>query len=85
MIGGFFFFLIQTIEVVTFSFRGWCMLGVFLLLPFTRQGHKPQDLLSQCDGTHVCTDKTSVYAFIRSFGGMESETMLTPRELITSV
>ena len=34
----------------------WCMLGVFLLLAFTRLGHECQDLLSPCDGMHVCTD-----------------------------
>ena len=33
-----------------------CMLGVFLLPAFTRLGHKCQDLLSPCDGRHVCTD-----------------------------
>ena len=49
-------FFNPTTEAVTFCLRGWCMLGVFLLLPFTRQGHECQDLLSLCDGTHVCTD-----------------------------
>ena len=29
--------------------------GCFLLLAFTRQGHACQDLLSLCDGVHVCT------------------------------
>ena len=32
------------------------MLGVLLLLAFTRLGHECQDLLSLCDGMHVCTD-----------------------------
>ena len=32
------------IEVVTFRLRGWCMLGVFMLLAFTRLGHDCQDL-----------------------------------------
>ena len=32
------------------------MLGVFLLLAFTRLGHECQDLLSLCDGMYVCTD-----------------------------
>ena len=32
-----------TIEVVTFRLRGWCLLGVFLLLAFTRLGHEYQD------------------------------------------
>ena len=57
------------------------MLGVFLLLAFTRPGHECEDLLSPCDGMHVCTHYTSVYTLIRkSFGGMESEPMLIPRE-----
>ena len=57
------------------------MLGVFLLLAFTCLGHECQDLLSPCHGMHVCKDKTSVYTLIRkSFGGMESEPMLTRRE-----
>ena len=59
------FFLNPTIEVVTLHLCGWCMLGVFLLLPFIRQGHECQDLLSLCDGTHVSTDKTLVYNLIR--------------------
>ena len=46
--------LYTTIEVVTFCFRGWCVLGVFLLPAFIRLGHECQDLLSACDGTHVC-------------------------------
>ena len=33
-------FSYQTIEVATFSLRGWCMLGVFLLPAFTRLGHE---------------------------------------------
>ena len=45
-----------TIEVVTFRLRGWCMLGVFLLPAFTPPKHERQDLLSPCDGMHVCTD-----------------------------
>ena len=62
------------------------MLGVFLLPAFTRLGHERQDLLSPCDEMHVCTDWTSVYTLIRrSFGGMEFEPMLTPREKISSL
>ena len=58
-----------TIEVVTFHLHGWCMLGVFLLPAFTRLWHECQDLLSPCDGMHVCTDYTSVYTLIqKSFG-----------------
>ena len=45
-----------TIEVVTFRLRGWCMLGVLLLLVFTRLGHECQDLFGPCDGMHVSTD-----------------------------
>ena len=41
---------------VTFSLRGWCMPGVFLLPAFARLGHECQGLLSLCDGMHVCTD-----------------------------
>ena len=45
------------------------MLGVFLLPAFTRLGHECQDLLSPCDGMHVCTDYTSVYTLIRKSWG----------------
>ena len=77
----FFFFINPTIGVVTFCLNGWCMLGVYLLPAFTRLGHECQDLLSLCDGMHACTDWTSVYTLIqKSFGGMEPELMLTPRE-----
>ena len=38
-----------TNEVVTFSLCGRCMLGMFLLLAFTRVGHECQDLLSLCN------------------------------------
>ena len=48
-------FYVPTIEVVTFRLRGWCMLGVFLLPAFTRLGHECEDLLSLCDGMHVCS------------------------------
>ena len=66
-----------TIEVFTFHLHGWCMLGVFLLLVFTRLGHGCQDLLSPCDGMHVCTDKTLVFTLIRRvFLEMESEPMV---------
>ena len=43
------------ITVVTFRLRGRCMLGVFLLPAFTHLGRECQDLLSPCDGMHVCT------------------------------
>ena len=44
------------IEVVTFRLHGQCKLGVFLLPTFTRLGHECQDLLSLCNGMHVCID-----------------------------
>ena len=46
----------STIELVTFRLCGWYMLGVFLMLAFIRMGCECQDLLSPCDGMHVCTD-----------------------------
>ena len=49
-------FFNPAIEVVTFCLRGWCVLGVFLFPAFTCQGHEFQDLLSLCNGMHVCTD-----------------------------
>ena len=49
-------FLNPAIEVVTLHLRGWCMWGVFLMPAFTRLGHECQDLLSLCNGVHVCTD-----------------------------
>ena len=49
-------FFIRTIQVVTFCLHQWYKLGVFLLLAFTRLGHECQDLLSPCDGMHVCID-----------------------------
>ena len=49
-------FFNPTIKVVTFHLRGWCVLGVFLLLELTHLGHECQDLLSPCDEMHVCTD-----------------------------
>ena len=49
-------FLNATIEVVALHLCGWCMLGVFLLAAFTHLGHRCQDILSPCDGMHVCTD-----------------------------
>ena len=67
-------FFNPTIEVVTFWLREWCMLGVFLLSAFTHLGHECQDLLSLCDGMHVCTDYSSVYTLIlKHFGGNKSQ------------
>ena len=45
-----------TIEVVTLRLCGWCMLDVFFLPAVTCPGHERQDLLSPCDGMHMCTD-----------------------------
>ena len=74
-------FFNPTVEAVTFRLHGCCILGVFLLPAFTRLGHECQDLSSPCDGMHVCTDYASVYTLTRkSFRGMGSEPMLTPRE-----
>ena len=53
------------IEIDTFRLRRWFMLDVFLLLALIPEGHEYQDLQSECDGMHVCTDKTSVYILIR--------------------
>ena len=63
-----FCFFTPTIEVVTFRLCGWCMLGVFLLPAFTRLGNECQELLGPCDGMHVYTDWTSLYALIRVLG-----------------
>ena len=49
-------FFNPTIEVVTFRLRGSYVLGVFLLPAFTHLGYERQDLLSPCDGMHMCTD-----------------------------
>ena len=46
-----------TTEVITFCLHGWCMLGMFLLLAFTRLGHEFQDLMSLCNGMHACLDE----------------------------
>ena len=56
-----------TIEVVTFHFRGLCMLGVFSLPAFTRLGHECQDLLSPCDAVHVTLCAQTRPGFILSF------------------
>ena len=46
------------------------MLGVFLLPTLTCLGRECPDLLSPCDGMHVCTDKTWVCTLTRkSFFG----------------
>ena len=48
-----------TIEVFTFRLRRWCMLSAFSLSAFTHLWHECRDLLSPCDGMHVCTDHGS--------------------------
>ena len=60
-------FFNPTIGIVTFRLRGWCMLGVFLLLAFTRLGHECRDLLSPCDEMHVCTGQTGLYSHSKEF------------------
>ena len=45
-----------TNKVVTFCLQGFCILGVFLLPAFICLGHDCLDLLSRCNGMHVCTD-----------------------------
>ena len=52
----FWFFFNPAIEVITFRRRGWCILGVFLMPAFTCLGHECQNVLSPCDGMHVCID-----------------------------
>ena len=55
------------------------MLGVFLLAAFNHLGHENHDLLSLLDEMHRLK-RVLVYTLIRkSFGGMESESMLIPR------
>ena len=74
-------FFNPNIEVVTFPLRGRCLLVVFLLPAFTCLRDECQDLQSLCDGIHMCTGYTLVYTLIwKSFWGMESEPMLTPKE-----
>ena len=53
----------------------------FFLRAFTCLGHECQDLLSPCDGMHLCTDKTLVYTSSeRVFWGNGVRPMLTPRK-----
>ena len=55
---------------------------VYLLLAFTCQENECQDLLSPCNGMHVCTDQTSAYTLIHEYFREWSLTkpMLTLRE-----
>ena len=50
------FLHMNVLEVVTFHLPGWCMLGMLLLPAFTCPGYECKDLLSRCNGMHVCTD-----------------------------
>ena len=55
--------------------------GCVFVVGIHRLGHECQDLLTLCDGMHVCTDyRPWLILSSKSFGEMESETMLTPRE-----
>ena len=58
-------FFNPTKGVVTFCLHGLCILGVFLLLAFTRLGQECQDRLSLCDEMHKCKDWTSIYTLIQ--------------------
>ena len=49
-----FLFSLYNHSDVTFRLRGWCVLGVFLLLAFIRLGQECQDLLCLLR-LHVCT------------------------------
>ena len=61
------------------------MLGMFLLPAFTRLGHECPDLLSPCDGIHVCKDWTSVYTLIRKSLGNGVRTHVNSKGKIPSV
>ena len=61
----FLFFCNPTIKVVTFPSSWREQAGCVLLPVFTCPGHECQDLLSLCDGMHMCTEWTSVYTLIR--------------------
>ena len=70
-----------TIEVVTFRFRGWCVLGVFVAGNHPSKtwisGSFESELECMCAQTRPRFILSSKRVF---WGGMESETMLTPRE-----
>ena len=72
------------IEVVTFRLSGWCMLGVFLLPAFTRLGHEHQDLLSPCDGMHVCRLDLGLYSHPKDFSGNGVRTHVNSKGKIPS-
>ena len=74
-------FLNPTIEVVTFCLRGWCMLGVFLVLASTHLWHECQ-IFWVCAMECMCaqTRPRFILSSDRVLGGMESEPMLSWRE-----
>ena len=70
-----------TIKVVTFRFRGWCVLGVFLLPVFTRLGQNVRIFrVRAMKCTCAQTRPRFILSSERVLGGMEFEPMLTPRE-----
>ena len=72
-----------TIGVVTFRLRGWCMLGVFLLPAFTRLMSGSVESVRW----NACAHRLELGLHSHPkefFEGMDSETMLTPREKIPS-
>ena len=73
-----------TTKAVTFHHRRRCMLGVLLLPAFTHLGHECQDLLSLCNGMHVCTNWTSVYTLIERVLGNEVRTQVNSKGKIPS-
>ena len=74
---GMWFFLNPTIEVVTICFHGWCMLCVFLSPTFICLGHECQDLWVSVMECMCAQTRPLIW---KRFWGMESETMLIPRE-----
>ena len=59
--------------------------GLVLLPAFTRLGHECQDLLSPCDGMHMCTDLTWAYTLIqKSFRGNGVRTHVNSKVKIPS-
>ena len=62
-------------KIVTFHLHGWCVLGVFLLPVLTCLGCFESMRWNAC----VHRPDLSLYSH-PSFGGMESEPMLTPRD-----
>ena len=80
----FFFFFNQAIQVATFCLCGWCMLGVFLLPALICLGHECQDLLSPCDGMHVCTLDLCLYSRLKELWGNGVRTYVNSKGKIPS-